>query len=182
MYKGSSSWPHVNFPLRIRKVNTENSGHCDQWKTCKIHYLPPRALNGTTWIPRGPPSLGTCTSFTISLWDNGWMREHEHGRSTKPKQKQNKSRQNTDTHTTEQNQTKTPPGDRHPGTHSEAQAWWRRQHWRRPTRMLVWWHGGSSHQRQLCCKGHRRGPRGPFSSEQNDFMITQHPNVLLEKS
>lgn len=136
MYKGSSSWPHVNFLLRMRKVNTENSGHYDQWKTCKIHYLPPRALNGTTWIPRGPPSLGTCTSFTISLWDNGWMREHEHGRSTKPKQKQNKSRQNTDTHTTEENQTKTPPGDRHPSTHSGAQAWWRRQHWRTPTAYL----------------------------------------------
>lgn len=88
----------------------------------------------------------------------------------------------TQTHTTEQNQTKTPPGDRHPSTHSEAQAWWRGQHWRTPTRMLVWWHGGSSHQRQMCCKGHRRGPRGPFSSEQYDFMITQHPNVLLEKS
>lgn len=41
-----------------------------QLKSYTIHYLPPRALKGTTWIPKGPPSLETSTSFTISLWDN----------------------------------------------------------------------------------------------------------------
>lgn len=36
-------------------------------------YLRSRALKGTTWIPKGPPSLETSTSFTMSLWDNdGW--------------------------------------------------------------------------------------------------------------
>lgn len=34
-------------------------------------YLRSRPLKGTTWIPRGPPSLDTSTNFTISLEDRG---------------------------------------------------------------------------------------------------------------
>lgn len=41
-------------------------------------YLRSLPLNGTTWIPRGPPSFDTSTSLTMSLGDgDGWMGDEE---------------------------------------------------------------------------------------------------------
>lgn len=133
-----------------------------QLKTCKIRYLPPRALKGTTWIPRGPPSLGTCTSFTISLWDNmmnegawTWTITNRNSNQTKHKTAM------TQTHNKQQRRTKRKIP---PGTHTYTYTFWNRSmamraHSTLHTCTLVWWHGVG---------------RGEQSSEIATLKMTQH--------
>lgn len=114
-----------------------------QLKTSKIRYLPPRALKGTTWIPRGPPSLGTCTSFTISLWDNDeWGSMNMYCKQTKTKTKQNKNCYNTDTQQQKRTKRKSHQAHTHTCTHSGIEAWWWERHYTLHTWTLACQHAG----------------------------------------